>query len=324
MLRILRVLRPLRLLQRDPGMKLVITSLIKTMPSVVDVTAVVLVFHLVFAIIGMQLFSGVMASCTDPSLLTRAECHPSLEPRPLGTPSPPLPLPRGRPSDDTAAAAPRRRHLALAHPPPPPPSQLPPPLAGASWPPSPRPLPPSPRPEGVEAVEAVADAAGAAGREQGARLRAVAPPLTTPPPPRADPAEDPAENLADDLADDLADLADLADEILSRRPRGGGPSSQGGRLSPQGGRLPHGHSRGARRSLKGGGGDKSGGDRSKLEVQWLNANPQPSPRPTPALNPSPCPNPIPTPSPNQVQWLTLALALTPSLPLAPSRCSGSP
>ena len=46
-LRILRVLRPLRLLQRDPGMKLVITSLIKTMPSVVDVTAVVLVFHLV-------------------------------------------------------------------------------------------------------------------------------------------------------------------------------------------------------------------------------------------------------------------------------------
>jgi len=46
-LRILRVLRPLRLLQRDPGMKLVITSLIKTMPPGVDVTAVVLVFHLV-------------------------------------------------------------------------------------------------------------------------------------------------------------------------------------------------------------------------------------------------------------------------------------
>jgi hypothetical protein len=57
-LRILRVLRPLRLLQRDPGMKLIIMSLLKTMPSVVDVTAVVLVFHVVFAIIGMQLFSG--------------------------------------------------------------------------------------------------------------------------------------------------------------------------------------------------------------------------------------------------------------------------
>ena len=157
-------------------------------------------------------------------------------------------------------------------------------------------------------MEAVADAAGAAAGEQGARLRAVAPPLTTPPPPRADPADDPAEDLAENPADNLADnLADdLADEILSRRLRGGGLLSQGGRLSPQGGRLPHGHSRGARRSLKGGGGDKSGGDRSKLEVQWLNANPQPSPRHTPELNPSPCPNPIPTPSPNQVQWLNPA------------------
>ena len=57
-LRILRVLRPLRLLQRHAGMRLIITSLIKALPSVVEVTAVVLVFHVLFAIVGMRLFSG--------------------------------------------------------------------------------------------------------------------------------------------------------------------------------------------------------------------------------------------------------------------------
>ena len=60
-LRILRVLRPLRLLQRNAGMKVIIVSLIDTMPSVVEVSAVVLVFHIVFAILGMMLFSWLDA-----------------------------------------------------------------------------------------------------------------------------------------------------------------------------------------------------------------------------------------------------------------------
>ena len=38
-------LRPLRLLQRHPGMKVIITSLINTLPPVVEVSAVVIVFH---------------------------------------------------------------------------------------------------------------------------------------------------------------------------------------------------------------------------------------------------------------------------------------
>ena len=81
-LRILRVLRPLRLLQRDPGMKLIIMSLIKTMPSVVDVTAVVLVFHVVFAIIGMQLFSGKPSTGPGPGP------GPGPDPSPSPSPSP--------------------------------------------------------------------------------------------------------------------------------------------------------------------------------------------------------------------------------------------
>ena len=76
-LRILRVLRPLRLLQRNPGMKLIITSLVATLTPVGEVSAVVLVFHVVFSIIGMMMFGGQFGSCTDASITVRAECYPS-------------------------------------------------------------------------------------------------------------------------------------------------------------------------------------------------------------------------------------------------------
>ena len=74
-LRILRVLRPLRLLQRIASMKIIILSLIRTLPSVIEVTAVVLVFHVIFAILGMQLFSDTWGSCTHSEFTTRDECH---------------------------------------------------------------------------------------------------------------------------------------------------------------------------------------------------------------------------------------------------------
>ena len=61
-MRVLRILRPLRLLSRNEGMKLIITSLLKTLPSVVDALGVVLAFQLIFAILGMQL---VRATCCD-------------------------------------------------------------------------------------------------------------------------------------------------------------------------------------------------------------------------------------------------------------------
>ena len=56
------------------GMKLIITSLFRAMPAVSNVFGVVLSLQVVFAILGMQLFSGEMASCTDPTVLTREAC----------------------------------------------------------------------------------------------------------------------------------------------------------------------------------------------------------------------------------------------------------
>ena len=73
-LRVARVLRPLRLISRSAGMKLIITSLFKAMPAVSNVFGVVLALQLVFAILGMQLFMGTLASCSDPTILTRSDC----------------------------------------------------------------------------------------------------------------------------------------------------------------------------------------------------------------------------------------------------------
>ena len=73
-LRITRVLRPLRLISRNAGMRLIITSLFKAMPDVSNVVGVIFVIQFVFAVVGMQLFSGSFGSCSNPSILTRLEC----------------------------------------------------------------------------------------------------------------------------------------------------------------------------------------------------------------------------------------------------------
>ena len=73
-LRALRVLRPLRLLSRNPGMRLIIASLIEALPAVSNVFGVLLALQLVFAILGMQIFMGNFGSCSDPTRLSRHDC----------------------------------------------------------------------------------------------------------------------------------------------------------------------------------------------------------------------------------------------------------
>ena len=76
-LRILRILRPIRLIARNAGMKLIIRSLFQAMPDVSNVFGVVLTFQIVFAILGMQLFMGTLATCSDPTVLTIEACAPA-------------------------------------------------------------------------------------------------------------------------------------------------------------------------------------------------------------------------------------------------------
>ena len=66
-LRTFRALRPLRLISRLEGMKQVINTLIKSVPSVGTLGVVALLFFTIFDIVGMQLFAGKLGSCLDPN-----------------------------------------------------------------------------------------------------------------------------------------------------------------------------------------------------------------------------------------------------------------
>jgi hypothetical protein len=90
-LRALRVLRPLRLVGRQPGVRIILFALLKAMPAVSSIMAILMAFQVVFAVLGMQLFMGALGSCSlDPTAnytacaalaAARADC-PDLPPPP--------------------------------------------------------------------------------------------------------------------------------------------------------------------------------------------------------------------------------------------------
>eukprot|EP00322_Chrysochromulina_rotalis_P026742 CAMPEP_0115869128 /NCGR_PEP_ID=MMETSP0287-20121206/21651_1 /TAXON_ID=412157 /ORGANISM="Chrysochromulina rotalis, Strain UIO044" /LENGTH=1138 /DNA_ID=CAMNT_0003323809 /DNA_START=89 /DNA_END=3502 /DNA_ORIENTATION=- len=78
-LRLLRVLRPLRLIAKFGNLRVVVDLFIKTLPAVANVMLVVCLFAIVFGILGVQLFAGTFSSCeyaqTDYSMFGSAhEC----------------------------------------------------------------------------------------------------------------------------------------------------------------------------------------------------------------------------------------------------------
>ena len=56
--RILRILRPLRLIGRNEDLKLAINSLLKSIPSMLNLLVVCLIFYLLFSIFGVNYFKG--------------------------------------------------------------------------------------------------------------------------------------------------------------------------------------------------------------------------------------------------------------------------
>eukprot|EP00752_Nemacystus_decipiens_P007034 g6310.t1 len=71
-LRALRALRPLRLIPRAPGLKRVVNAMICGLPPVLNVAVVVLVFFLIFSILGVRLFKGTFVGCDFSGLSTTA------------------------------------------------------------------------------------------------------------------------------------------------------------------------------------------------------------------------------------------------------------
>ena len=62
-LRILRVLRPLRLISYYKSLKVTLNSFIKSIRSLIHITGFILVFFLVFSIIGIIVFKGSFFYC---------------------------------------------------------------------------------------------------------------------------------------------------------------------------------------------------------------------------------------------------------------------
>jgi voltage-dependent calcium channel T type alpha-1G len=65
--RALRALRPLRVVSKNEGIKTVVNALLESIPALLNVLLIVLLFLLVFGILGIQLFKGKMGGCSDKS-----------------------------------------------------------------------------------------------------------------------------------------------------------------------------------------------------------------------------------------------------------------
>jgi len=63
--RALRALRPLRVVSKSEGIKTVVNSLLEAIPALVNVVMIIVMFLLVFGILGVQLFSGSIATCNN-------------------------------------------------------------------------------------------------------------------------------------------------------------------------------------------------------------------------------------------------------------------
>jgi hypothetical protein len=72
--RTLRALRPLRVINRNRGLKMVVRTLLESVKGIMNVSLICLISFIIFGILAVQLFGGKFQSCTDPEVNTRAEC----------------------------------------------------------------------------------------------------------------------------------------------------------------------------------------------------------------------------------------------------------
>jgi len=61
--RLLRVFRPLRMISRDPGMKIVVESLVNSVPGIINLMVITLLIMLLFAILGTTFYKGLFRHC---------------------------------------------------------------------------------------------------------------------------------------------------------------------------------------------------------------------------------------------------------------------
>ncbi|CAF4536508.1 unnamed protein product [Rotaria socialis] len=76
--RLFRTLRPLRVISRAPGLKLVVQTLLSSLRPIGHIVLICCTFFIIFGILGVQLFKGKFYYCEGPSarnIATRQQCE---------------------------------------------------------------------------------------------------------------------------------------------------------------------------------------------------------------------------------------------------------
>ena len=63
MVKAFRVLRSLRLITRNEGLKVAVRSLIFAIPNILNISAIMILFFLIYAVISVSFFKGKMDYC---------------------------------------------------------------------------------------------------------------------------------------------------------------------------------------------------------------------------------------------------------------------
>lgn len=71
-IRVLRLLRPLRVIQRNEGLKVAVQALFMAIPNILYVSVIACLFFAIFGMTGVNMFKGKFYSCSgidDSSIL---------------------------------------------------------------------------------------------------------------------------------------------------------------------------------------------------------------------------------------------------------------
>eukprot|EP00004_Rigifila_ramosa_P026090 TRINITY_DN7990_c0_g1_i1.p1 TRINITY_DN7990_c0_g1~~TRINITY_DN7990_c0_g1_i1.p1 ORF type:complete len:1641 (-),score=380.66 TRINITY_DN7990_c0_g1_i1:246-4454(-) len=69
-----RALPPLRVIARNPGMKVIINSLLRSLPAILNVGLLLLGFFVVSSVIAADQFMGLLQFCNDSAVNSKSEC----------------------------------------------------------------------------------------------------------------------------------------------------------------------------------------------------------------------------------------------------------
>lgn len=72
--RLLRALRPLRFISHNKSMRIIVSALMESFSALVNVSIVILIFWLIFAILGVSLLKGKFYTCSNSAITTEVDC----------------------------------------------------------------------------------------------------------------------------------------------------------------------------------------------------------------------------------------------------------